>query len=264
MNKYNNLDKLIFDTHAHYDDEAFDTDRKQLLESMKDMGVGYIVNIGASMSTSRNSIDLSKQYDNIYAAVGVHPSEVEELNDNTFLELSSLCNEEKVVAIGEIGLDYHYPEPSKELQKYWFEKQLELAVSKGLQVVIHSRDSAEDTLNILKKYEGLIKGGVIHCFSYSKEMAIEFVKMGYYIGIGGVITFKNAKKLKDAAKEIPIDRIVLETDCPYLAPEPNRGQRNLSSNINYVVKELANIKEISEEDIILKTCENGKKLYKIN
>jgi TatD DNase family protein len=254
---------MIFDSHAHYDDEVFNDDREKLLASMKENGVERIVNVGASMSSSAESVSLAERYDFMYAAVGVHPSEVDGLTDEDMIKLERYSANEKVVAIGEIGLDYHYDDTDKELQKKWFAKQLDVAVKTKMPVIIHSRDAASDTMDILKKYQGKLSQAVIHCYSYSEEMAKEYVKMGYYIGIGGVLTFKNAKKLKEVAKIIPIEKIVLETDCPYLSPEPNRGQRNDSTNIKYVVKELAGIKGISEEEIERITYENAMKMYEI-
>lgn len=255
---------MIFDSHAHYDDEAFDDDREELLNSMKKFGIGYIVNVGASMESTRASVELAQQYDFVYAAVGVHPSDAEGLNEDDMQRIKAYSALEKVVAIGEIGLDYHYPEPEKETQKKWFRRQLELAKEVSLPVIIHSRDAANDTLEILKEYDGRLKGGVIHCFSYSPEMAAEYVKMGYYIGIGGVLTFKNAKKLKEVADIVPIDRIVIETDCPYLSPEPHRGTRNTSLNLPYVIAGLAKIKGLSDKEIINITCRNAMNLYGIS
>jgi TatD DNase family protein len=242
---------------------VFNDDREKLLASMKENGVERIVNVGASMSSSAESVSLAERYDFMYAAVGVHPSEVDGLTDEDMIKLERYSANEKVVAIGEIGLDYHYDDTDKELQKKWFAKQLDVAVKTKMPVIIHSRDAASDTMDILKKYQGKLSQAVIHCYSYSEEMAKEYVKMGYYIGIGGVLTFKNAKKLKEVAKIIPIEKIVLETDCPYLSPEPNRGQRNDSTNIKYVVKELAGIKGISEEEIERITYENAMKMYEI-
>lgn len=255
---------MIFDSHAHYDDEAFNDDREELLNSMQGNGIGYIVNVGASMESTKASVELAQQYDFIYAAVGVHPSDVEGLNEDDMQRIKAYSALEKVAAIGEIGLDYHYPEPEKEIQKKWFRRQLELAKEVSLPVIIHSRDAANDTLEILKEYDGKLKGGVIHCFSYSPEMASEYVKMGYYIGIGGVLTFKNAKKLKEVADIVPIDRIVIETDCPYLSPEPHRGTRNTSLNLPYVIAGLAKIKGLSDKEIINITCRNAMNLYGIS
>ncbi len=249
---------MIIDSHVHYDDEAFEEDRDSLLESMQSNGIEKIINVGANIKGSRNSIALSEQYPFIYAAVGVHPSDTEELDEEKMAWLKKVSEKEKVVAIGEIGLDYYWPEPDREIQKKWFIRQIELAQEVNLPVIIHSRDAAQDTIEILKQFPA---NGVIHCYSYTKESAKEFLKMGYYFGIGGVLTFKNAKKLKEAVMEIPMERILLETDSPYLAPEPNRGKRNSSLNIPYVVKELAELKGISEEDVVNIATENTKKLF---
>lgn len=254
---------MIFDSHAHYDDEVFDEDREELLSRMPENGIGKIVNVGASMESVKNSVELAHRYDDIYAAVGVHPSETYELNEQDMLLLENYTNDKKVVAVGEIGLDYHYPDTDRDLQAKWFERQLDIAVKTNMPVIIHSRDAAGDTMDILKKYQGKLTGGVVHCYSYSPEMAQEYVKMGYYIGIGGVLTFKNAKKLIETAKLIPIEKIVLETDCPYLSPEPNRGKRNDSTNIKYVVKVLSDLKEMSEEEIEDITYQNAMNLYGI-
>ena len=249
---------MIIDSHAHYDDEAFEEDRDNLLESMQSNGIEKIINVGANIKGSRTSIALSEQYPFIYAAVGVHPSDTEELDEEKIAWLKEVSKKEKVIAIGEIGLDYYWPEPDRKIQKKWFIRQMELAQEVNLPVIIHSRDAAQDTIEILKQFPA---NGVIHCYSYTKESAKEFLKMGYYFGIGGVLTFKNAKKLKEAVMEIPIERILLETDSPYLAPEPNRGKRNSSLNIPYVVKELAQLKGISEEEVINITTENTKRLF---
>lgn len=253
---------MIFDTHAHYDDEAFDEDREALLNSMKEGGVGRIVNIGANMETSRRTVELTGQYDFMYGAVGVHPSDTGDMTQDDIETLRRWSREPKILAIGEIGLDYHYPEPSGETQKNWFIRQLMLAREEKLPVVIHSRDAAADTLEILKEY-GRGLGGVIHCFSYTKEMAAEYVKLGYYIGIGGVVTFKNARKLAEAVEVIPLERLVLETDCPYLSPEPHRGTRNSSLNLTYVAQTLAQLKGVSYDEIIRQTEQNAQAMYRI-
>ncbi len=254
---------MIFDTHAHYDDEKFDTDREELLGSMKEAGIGTVVNIGANMASSRSSVELSEKYDFIYCAVGVHPSDCAELNDDNLQKLKQLCDHKKCVAVGEIGLDYYWPEPDHELQKLWFRKQLNLAREVKKPVVIHSRDAAQDTLSIMKEENAQDIGGVVHCFSYSKEVARTCVEMGFYIGIGGVLTFKNGKKLKEVAEDTPMERILLETDSPYLSPEPNRGKRNSSLNLPYVVRALSEIKGISEEEVIRITEDNARRMYRL-
>lgn len=251
---------MIFDTHAHYDDEQFDEDRGELLGGMADAGVGTIVEIGASMESSRNAVRLAEQYPFIYAAVGVHPDNVGELNEETFEELKTMCGHEKVVAVGEIGLDYHWDTEPREVQKHWFIRQLQLAREMGLPVNIHSRDAAEDTMTIMKEY-GRGIGGIIHCFSYSLEMAQEYVKMGFSIGVGGVVTFKNGRKLKEIVANLPLEKIVLETDCPYMAPEPNRGKRNDSRNIHYVAEKIAELKNVTKEKVIEQTENNAKLIY---
>lgn len=253
----------IFDTHAHYDDEAFDEDREELLKSLPGQGIGRVVNIGASLASSKNTIALMEKYDYIYGAIGVHPSETAELNEENFLQLKEWCKHGKCVAVGEIGLDYYWDEPEHEIQKKWFVRQLDLAREMKLPVVVHSRDAAQETADIMTaEHVGEI-GGVVHCYSYSKEMAKIFLDMGFYIGIGGVLTFKNAKKLKEAVEYIPMDRIVLETDCPYLSPEPNRGKRNSSLNLPYVVSAMAALKGISEEEVRHMAWENSFKLYRM-
>ena len=254
---------MIFDSHAHYDSQQFDEDRHELLSSMQENGVGTIVNSGADWDSVTEVVELAKQYSFIYAAVGLHPDEVGDLNEERFAYMKSQCQKEKVVAVGEIGLDYYWDNEEHDVQKKWFIRQLELARELDLPVIIHSRDAAEDTLKIVKEYgQGL--RGVIHCFSYSKELAREYVKMGFHIGVGGVVTFNNGKKLKEIVEEIPLERILLETDCPYLAPVPFRGKRNSSLYIPYIVEEIANIKGIPYEEVVAQTEQNGKMLFGIN
>ena len=239
---------MIFDTHAHYDDEAFDGDREELLSGLAAGGIGTVVNVGADMESTKTTIALTEKYPFIYGAAGVHPSSTEELDEEKFAELRVLAQSGKIVAIGEIGLDYYWEEPDHETQKKWFHRQLNLARELKLPVIIHSRDAAKDTLDIMKEEHSGEIGGVIHCFSYGKEMAAEYLKMGFYLGIGGVLTFKNAKKLLEVAEMAPLDRLVLETDCPYLAPVPNRGKRNSSLNLPYVAEKLAEIKKCTPEE----------------
>jgi len=253
----------IFDTHAHYDDEAFDEDRETLLAMLPNQGIARVVNVGASLSSCKTTIELMEKYDYIYGAIGVHPSEVEELGEENFRWLKEQCLRKKCVAVGEIGLDYHWPDPEPALQKEWFVRQLHLAKELGKPVVIHSRDAAKDTIDIMKAERAEEIGGVIHCYAYSKESAKIFLEMGYYFGIGGVLTFKNARKLKEAVEYIPMDRLVLETDSPYLAPEPNRGKRNSSLNLPNVVSAMAQIKGISEEEVRRVTWENACALYRM-
>lgn len=252
---------MIFETHAHYDDEAYNDDREEVISSLFSGVIGNIVNVAASMEGCKNSILLSNKYTNMYASVGVHPSECECMTDADIEILRNYCNEEKVVAIGEIGLDYYYEDPGREIQKKWFIEQLILAKEVEKPVIIHSRDAANDTYNILKEYGNNLKNVVIHCFSYEKEMATRFLEMGYYLGIGGVITFKNGRKLREVVENAPLDRLVLETDSPYLAPEPFRGKRNGSENLVYVAETIAQIKNVSVEEVIRITEENAKRLY---
>ncbi len=254
---------MIFESHAHYEDARFDEDRKALLSSFPQKGIDYVVNVGSSLKTTQQSIALAKQYDFIYAAAGVHPEETAELNEENFAWLCEQMKQEKVVAVGEIGLDYHWDEPERKIQKVWFERQIALARQVSLPMIIHSRDAAQDTLDIMKVCKAEEAGGVIHCFSYGVEMAREYLNMGFYIGIGGVLTFKNAKKLKEVAKYVPLDRILLETDCPYMAPEPHRGKRNSSIYLPYVAETLATIKGVDVEEVYQTTRENGKQMYRI-
>lgn len=251
----------IFDTHAHYDDEAFDEDREELLSDLPGQGIKRVVNVGASLASCKKTLALMERYDYIYGAIGVHPSETKELNEEAFAWLKKQCQHKKCVAVGEIGLDYYWKEPEPEIQKKWFVRQLDLARELSLPVIIHSRDAAKDTVDILTEQRAGEIGGVIHCYSYTKETAKSFLDMGFYFGIGGVITFKNSRKLKEAVEYIPLERIVLETDCPYLAPEPNRGKRNSSLNLPYVVEALAQLKGISEDEVRRITWENAHKLY---
>ncbi|ESL03916.1 hydrolase, TatD family [Catonella morbi ATCC 51271] len=265
------LEYKIFETHAHYDDEWYDEDRKELLSRLLDTDISFITNIGADIETSKNSVKLSDEFERVLAAVGVHPDNIgcmEALPEKEGIEiLRNLAKHTKVVAIGEIGLDYFEREPEeknktvRERQKYWFLEQLKLAKELNKPVVIHSRDAAEDTYSELKDF-GYNKG-VIHCYSYSPEMAERFVKLGFYIGIGGVVTFKNAKKTKETVKRIGLENIVLETDSPYLAPVPFRGKRNDSGNIKYIVEEIAGLLGISKEKVIETTFNNAVKLYEL-
>ncbi|NLZ81583.1 MAG: TatD family hydrolase [Clostridiales bacterium] len=254
---------MIFDTHSHYDDEAFDKDREALLESLPQNGISHIVNIGASIETTKNTIELTNKYDFIYGAAGVHPSETAELNEENFAWLREVLKLPKIVAVGEIGLDYFWDTPDRQIQRIWFERQMELAKEVGKPMVIHSRDAAKETFDMIVAAGGKDIGGVIHCYSSSLEMAKEYVKLGFYIGIGGVLTFKNAKKLKEVVEYLPIEYIVLETDCPYLSPEPNRGKRNSSLNLSYVVETIAQIKGMHYEEVAQKTNQNAKALYRL-
>ncbi|MDE7275936.1 MAG: TatD family hydrolase [Lachnospiraceae bacterium] len=222
-----------------------------------------VINIGASLESCRRTLALVEEYSFLYGAIGVHPSETGELTEAGLLWLKERCALEKVVAVGEIGLDYYWKEPEPPVQKKWFERQLEVAKEVKLPVVIHSRDAARDTLDIMKSSHAETTGGVVHCFSYTKEIAREYLEMGYYFGIGGVVTFANARKLKEAVSYIPLDRILLETDSPYLAPEPNRGKRNSSLNLPYIAKEIAALKGLDYEEVLAVTHENAEKLFRL-
>lgn len=255
---------MIFESHAHYDDEKFDEDRDSLLVSMPENGIEYIINVGASLATTRNTIELTKKYPFIYGAVGVHPSDTAELDEENFAWLKSTCSLPKIVAIGEIGLDYYWDEPDREIQKKWFRRQLELAKEENLPIIVHSRDAAKDTLDIMKEMECDKMNGVVHCFSYSKEIARKILDMGFYLGIGGVVTFQNAKAIKEVVEYAPLDRILLETDSPYLAPAPHRGKRNSSLYIPLIAQEIAGIKETEYDEVVQTTNKNAKRLFRIS
>ena len=254
---------MLFDSHAHYDDKAFEQDRDELLSSLSAHNVGYVVNVGASLRGARESMSLASRFSNVYAAAGIHPDEVGCMNDAVMEELRSMCRLEKTVAVGEIGLDYHWNVEEKEVQKKWFLEQLRLSKEVDLPINVHSRDAAQDTFDLIKAEHAGSTGGIIHCFSGSPEMAREYLRMGYLIGIGGVVTFKNGKTLKQVVKETPIEYLVTETDCPYLAPEPFRGKRNDSSYLKYVVKTIAELKELPVETAEEILFENAKKLYRL-
>lgn len=251
---------MIIDTHAHYDDEQFDTDREALLSDMEAGGIGLIVNAGSTVESWGKIQKLTERWPFVYGAVGIHPDEAGTLDEERMAEMERLLDLEKIVAVGEIGLDYYWDKESHELQKKWFIRQLELARAKNMPVIIHSREAAADTMEIMKEHARGMRA-VIHCYSYSPEMACEYVKMGYYIGVGGVVTFKNAKKLKQVVEAIPLSSIVLETDCPYLAPEPYRGKRNSSLYLPYVAEKIAEIKGVTPEEVIRRTEENARALY---
>jgi len=250
----------IFDTHAHYDDKAFDEDRYELLDAMPKNNVKYIINQGTDVENSKFSISLADKYSFIYAAVGIHPEEI--YKEESIEEIKKLTSHKKVVAIGEIGLDYHYDDTNKEDQLKYFIDQLNLANAVNLPVVIHSRDAQKDTLDTLKAIR-INNSGVVHCFSGSLESAKELLKLGFYLGFDGPITFKNAKNALEVLEYIPLDRILIETDAPYLTPIPFRGERNNSMYLTYVINKIAEIKNISPEEIASITMNNAKTLFKI-
>ena len=254
---------MIIETHAHYDDERFNEDRDEILRRLPEEGVGVVINSGASVESTRDTIRLAKEYEHVYAAVGIHPSLIEELDEEFIDWMKEQATWEKTVAIGEIGLDYYWDkEPEVQAkQREWFGRQIELARETNLPIIVHSRDAAADTLQVMKEHHAEEIPGVIHCFSYSKEMALEYIKMGYYIGVGGVVTFKNAKKLVEAVEAIPLEKILLETDCPYMAPEPYRGKRNYSGYLTYVRDKIAEVKGVSPEEVERVTEENARALF---
>ena len=252
---------LLYDTHAHLDDSMFDGDREQIMEKIRNSNVGIVNNIAADIQSSKDSIALAEKYDFLYATVGVHPSGVLSMTQEDISTLRELSKHPKVVAIGEIGLDYHYDDADPDVQKFWFRAQLDLAKELELPVVIHDRDSKGECIAILK--EKNISKGVVHCFSGSAETAEELVKMGLHISFTGVLTFKNARRAIEAVRAIPIERLFIETDSPYMAPEPFRGQRNDSSMVYRVAEKIAEIKGLSVNDVINITRENGKRFFGI-
>ncbi len=253
---------FLYDTHAHLNDTRFDADRDAVIEKIKNSGVGLVNNIAFDIQSSLDSIALAEKYDFIYATAGVHPSDVNEMTENDVQTLRQLAAHPKVVAIGETGLDYHYDDADPEKQKFWFRAQLDLAKELDMPVVIHDRDSKGDCIAILKEKQ--ITNGVVHCFSGSAETAKELIKMGLYISFTGVVTFKNARRAIEALKVIPIERLFIETDCPYMAPEPFRGQRNDSSMVYRVAEQIAEVKEMPLDDVIRITRENGMKFFGLN
>lgn len=252
---------MIIDTHAHYDDKAFDEDRQKVLEDLAAHGIHWVINSGSDLGACERTIELMEQYPFIYGALGIHPSDTAELTEGDMDWLARQSRLEKCVAIGEIGLDYYWDEPEREHQQKWFVRQLRLAREVKLPAVIHSREAARDTIELMQAEHAEEIGGVIHCYSYSKESARTFLNMGFYFGIGGVVTFKNGRVLKEVVEYLPMDRILLETDSPYLSPVPNRGKRNDSRNLPYVVAQIAQIKGITEEEVERITTENALRLY---
>lgn len=250
----------IFDTHSHYDDESFNPDREDLIKSLQGQGVSYIVSCGCDLESTKLNCELAEKYDFFYFTAGFHPENIDSASYEALEEIKKYATHKKCVAIGEIGLDYHWTKETKDKQKEFFIKQIELAKELDLPVVVHDREAHGDTLDILKQTK---PSGVLHCFSGSKEMAKEVISLGMYIGFNGVATFKNARKSLEVAKEIPIERIVLETDCPYLAPEPYRGKRNNSSYIPFVAEKIGSLLEIDVQELLNITNENAKRLYKL-
>lgn len=257
---------MIFETHAHYDDRAFDDDRNALLESMGENGIGAVVNVCASADGLEDTVALMEKYPFVYGAIGVHPDDADKITEETLKKIRTLSRHEKALAIGEIGLDYYWHKEEAEhlLQQKMFRAQMDIAREEELPFIIHSREAARDTLDIVREYvQGGMYGGIIHCFSYGKEIAREYLSMGLYLGIGGVVTFNNAKKLKEVVEYAPLSQLVLETDSPYLAPVPNRGKRNTSLNLPWVAEAIAKIKGITPEEVTAATWENAEKVFKI-
>ena len=253
---------MLFDTHAHMDDRAFHTDREELIAGLPGKGVGLVMNPGCSLESSRNAVALANQFDHVYAAVGSHPDVASEVNDTVLDEYRKLCKlNAKVKAIGEIGIDYHYEDIPRQIQLRAFRMQMELAGELGLPVIVHEREAHEDGMAVVREFPNVT--GVFHCYSGSAEMAKQLVDKGWYIGFTGVLTFKNARKAIETAQAIPLERIVLETDCPYMAPEPFRGKRNDPGYIYRMAEKLAEIRGLSVEEIHAITTENGKRLYRI-
>ncbi len=250
---------MYFESHAHYDDVKFDNDRRELLERLTGDGIGYCINVGADMQSSQNSIAISEQYSYIFATVGVHPHEVHSCNAQTIQDLEAMASHKRVVAIGEIGLDLYYDLSPRNVQRHWFSEQLALASRLKLPVVIHSRDAAEETFNIIKASN--IRQGVIHCYSGSAQMAEAYVALGFMIGVGGAVTFKNNRKLVETVERIPLENILIETDSPYLSPVPKRGERNDSTNLIYITEKIASIKDLSTNEVENVTYNNALRLF---
>ncbi len=256
---------MIFDTHAHYDDGRFDEDRETVLEKIREAGVRHFVNVASDLASVDTTLELVKAHEEAYAALGIIPGECGELKEDDIVTIGEKTESfNRAVAIGEIGLDYYWEDnPPKDIQKKWFVRQLDLARQLRKPVIIHSRSAAADTLEVMKAEDAGKIGGVIHCFSYSAELAAEYVKMGFFLGIGGVLTFKNAKKTVEVVRNTPLENLVLETDCPYLAPVPHRGERNSSDLLTFVAEAISEIKGVSLEEVYKRTYENALRLYRI-
>jgi TatD DNase family protein len=255
---------MLFDSHAHISDEKFDIDRDKVIKRAKENKIKLIMNPGVDLESSKKAVDLSGKYELVYAAVGFHPHEAKYMDDNMLELIKILAKKEKVKAIGEIGLDYYYDNSPREIQKKWFKKQIILAKELKLPIIIHDRDANQDTMTILKNEEAFENGVLLHCFSGSVELAKEYIKLGAYISLAGPVTFKNSIKPKEVAKFVPLNRLLIETDSPYLTPEPNRGKRNESSYVEYVCNQIAVLKEISFDKVADATYQNAKRFFKID
>ena len=253
---------MLFDTHAHYDDSQFDADREEILNNLKDNKVSYVVTVGTNVETSLKSIELAEKFENVYAACGIHPDSADTATDENIDKIRKMASHKKVVAIGEAGLDYYWEDnPPKEVQKEAFIKQIELANELDMPLIIHIRESVSDTVEVLKANP--LKKGIIHCVSVSSEIAEIFIKMGLYISFAGTLTFKNAPKLVKTAEVVPLDRLLVETDCPYLSPVPYRGKRNMSARVIHTAQKLGEIRGLSLEEIAEITTNNAKRIYGI-
>lgn len=255
---------MFIDSHAHLDDKRFDADRDVLIKSLKVNGIDIAVNIGADLETSINSVELSEKYNNIYAVVGIHPHSSDEMNEEVLNKIKKLASNKKVVAIGEIGLDFYYDNSPREMQRDCFKEHLKLAKELNLPVVIHSRDASQETFDIITEAQDGTLRGVMHCFSGSAEMAKEYIdKLGFYISLGGPVTFKNARVVKEVAESVPLDKLLIETDCPYLTPEPYRGKRNEPMYMKYTANEIAKLRGITVEELAEATSRNTRELFNI-
>ena len=254
---------MLFDTHTHLDDERFNEDRDELIKRIHAEGVSYILNAAADPGNLEQVVELSGDYDFIYSSVGVHPHNASEVDEAVIEKMRQLAKSPKVVAVGEIGLDFYYDTSPRDVQKYWFARQINLAKELSLPIIVHDRDAHEETMNIIKAEKARDVGGVFHCYSGSVEMARAVLNNNFYISVGGVITFKNAKKAIEVVKYVPLDRLLIETDCPYLTPEPFRGKRNDPGLVRLVAQKLAEIKGITFEEAAMATLENGKRLFRI-
>lgn len=257
------MENKFIDSHAHLDDERFDDDREELINSLQENGIEAVLNPGADLKTSRAAVALADKYPFIYAAVGCHPHDSKFMNDDTMNIFRELAKNKKVLGIGEIGLDYYYDNSDRETQKIWFREQIRLAKELDLPYIVHDRDAHEDIIRIMKEEHHTGTRGILHCYSGSVEMTREFMKLGFYISLGGPVTFKKAKTPKMVAKEVPMERLLIETDSPYLAPEPFRGKRNEPKFVKYVAEEIAGIREVTVSEIAEKTKENFKRLFNL-
>jgi TatD DNase family protein len=255
---------MFIDSHAHLDDPRFDQDRENVIESLREDGVDVVINIGADKESSLSTLELARKYDNIYAVAGVHPHSASELEEDVVEALREIAKEEKVVAIGEIGLDFYYDNSPRDIQRKWFKAQLQLAKELGLPVVIHTRDAAKETYDILKEAaaDGKLKV-LMHCYSGSAEMAMDYARLGFYIALGGAVTFKNARVPREVASVVPLENLMIETDCPYMTPEPFRGKRNEPKLVNLVAEKIAEIKAMPVEELAKATADNARNFFRL-